>query len=76
VTQPKRVGLLRMLLGSPFALLGVVFLLSGKVGVGLPFLLLGLASVGSGAVASQRPAPPAGDPVTETAPISGDEPAV
>lgn len=73
VARYKSSGFLRLLLGSPFAFLGLIFLLKGKVGVGLPFLLLGLASVGSGAVAGRKADPPAGDPGTELGPGSGGE---
>lgn len=61
MARRNRTGLIGLLLGSPFALLGVIFLLSGKVGVGLPFLLLGLAAAGSGAVAGRSTPAPAAD---------------
>jgi hypothetical protein len=54
VARCKNAGSLGILLGSPFALLGLIFLLRGKVGVGLPFVLLGLAPALSGAVAGRK----------------------
>ena len=62
MARSKNPRLLGLLLGSPFAFLGLVFLLGGKVGVGLPFLLLGLAPALAGAAAGRKAAPPADDP--------------
>jgi hypothetical protein len=62
VARNEKRGLVGILLGSPFALLGLIFLLGGKVGVGLPFLLLGLAPAVLGAATGRHAASPADDP--------------
>jgi hypothetical protein len=75
VSRYQKVGFLGILLGSPFALIGLIFMLRGKVGVGLPFLLLGLAPFLSGAVAGRKAASPADDRGTQPPASAGGEPA-
>jgi hypothetical protein len=65
VARSKNAGFLGIMVGSPFAFLGLIFLLRGKVGVGLPFLLLGLIPISSGAVAGRKATSPAGDQATQ-----------
>lgn len=70
MTGHQKTGLLGVLLGSPFALLGLIFLLRGKVGLGISFLLLGLGSVASGTAVRRR----AGTPTTDCGDQSAELP--
>ncbi|MDX2036231.1 MAG: hypothetical protein SFX72_06235 [Isosphaeraceae bacterium] len=64
--QTKNPGLIGLLFGSPFALIGLIFLMRGRFGVALPFLMLGVVpalagtAIGRKAGTAQDPETPAG----------------
>ena len=62
MAQNKFAQYLGIVIGSPFLFIGIVFMLTGKVGVGLPFVMLGLVPVLSKIAAARKPDSPEDGP--------------
>jgi hypothetical protein len=71
MAQNKKIGIGIGILGFPLVVLGFIFLIGGKLGIGLPFFGAGLVFIVMGAAAARKAASPS-DSTGAQPPAGGD----